>query len=436
MSPLLDMVARLRGSGPHRQVPGRSRQRYQLLGVPVLLALVGCAGLRRNAVAEHLADSAQIAGYTGIRSWGDEFSEVFQASLIRSFSEERPGDFPRESDGSRTYHALALSAGGSDGAFGTGLLCGWSESDSRPPFKLVTGVSTGALIAPFAFVGSSRDHSLREIYTSISQADVVEWRAFWNWFTSDSIGDPKPLAKLLRRYIDAILLKQVAAAHLAGRRLYVGTTNLDAQRLVIWDLGAIATSGQPDALQLFRDVLMASAAVPVLFPPTYIEVEVQGQRYDEMHVDGAVRQQLIAPFAVLDGIGAAQEAGLSPTQVRAVLYVVRNGPIHRRWQPTAPRTTAIAQRALATMTNTMAVQEIYRAFSVAKKRGVEFRMSAIPETFRPSFEAEFDRVEMNRVFDLGYQTGLTGSTWEHTPANEVLGSGTREAATWTAGDDE
>lgn len=422
MGLLLDMVPRLGESGPHRQLVGRPRQHYQLLGVPLLLALVGCAGLRRNAVPEHLVDSAQIAGYTGIRSWGDQFSEVFQASLIRSFSEERPGDFLRELDGSRTYHALTLSAGGSDGAFGAGLLCGWSESGSRPPFKLVTGVSTGALIAPFAFVGSSRDHSLREIYTSISQVNVIEERAFWNWFTSDSIGDTKPLAKLLRRYIDADLLSEVAAAHLTGRRLYVGTTNLDAQRLVIWDLGAIATSGQPDALQLFRDVLMASAAIPVVFPPIYFEVEAGGQRYDEMHVDGAVRQQLIAPFAVLDGVGAAQEAGLSQAQVHAVLYVVRNGPIHRRWQTIAPRTTAIAQRALATMTNTMAVQEIYWAFTVAKQRGVEFRLSAIPESFRPSSGAEFDRVEMNRLFELGYQMGLTGSAWEHTPPNEVLGS--------------
>lgn len=428
MNAALEMVSRLPRAEPQRRCSWlRFQRRGQTICLLMLLALSGCAGLQRNAVPEHLVESAAVAGYTDIRAWGDEFSEVFQASLVRSFSEELPGDFPRVADGSRTYHALALSAGGSHGAFGAGLLCGWSKNGSRPPFKLVTGVSTGAIIAPFAFVGPSRDHSLREVYTSVSQTDIVEERSFWNWFTSDSIGDTTPLAKLLNRYIDAELLAQVADAHRSGRRLYVGTTNLDAQRLVIWDLGAIAASDRSDALQLFRDVLMASAAIPVIFPPIYIKVEAERKAYDEMHVDGAVRQQLIAPFAVLDGVSAAQEAGLSRDQVRAVLYVVRNGQLHRRWQSVAPRTTAIAQRALTTMTNSMAAQEIYWAFSVARRRGVEFRIAAIPETFQPSSEGEFNRAEMGRVFELGYQMGLTGNAWERKPPNELLGGAGGEA---------
>lgn len=390
---------------------------------PLILAFVGCTGLERNAVPEHLVDDARIAGYRDIRTWGDGFSAAFQASLARSFSEENPEDFPRAPGGARTYHALVLSAGGSHGAFGAGLLCGWSKN-SRPPFKVVTGVSTGALIAPFAFVGSSRDNTLREVYTTVSQADIVEERSIWNWFTSDSIGDTAPLERLVRKFIDAELLEEVAAAHRAGRRLYVGTTNLDAQRLVIWDLGAIASSGQPDALRVFRDVLMASTAIPVVFPPRYIEVEARGKTYDEMHVDGAVRKLLLAPFAVLDAGVAARQAGISREDLRVVLHVVRNGQMQRRWQRVAPRSTAIAQRALATMTNAMAAQEIYWVYTVARKRGVEFRFSSIPEGVPVSAEEAFGREEMNRVFEIGYRMGLSGEkAWQREPPKEVLADG-------------
>jgi predicted acylesterase/phospholipase RssA len=172
-----------------------------------------------------------------------------------------------------TVDILAISGGGADGAFGAGLLCGWTKHGDRPRFKLVTGVSTGSLIAPFAFLGPEYDARLKEVYTTISTKNIYQVRSLLKMLRSDSIADTWPLAELAAKSMDDDLLRAIAAEHQKGRRLFVGTTNLDAQRLVIWDMGAIAAIGTPEAFKLFRRILLASAAIPVMFPPIYLEVE-------------------------------------------------------------------------------------------------------------------------------------------------------------------
>ena len=183
--------------------------------------------------------------------------------------------------------------GGANGAFGAGLLKGWTESGTRPAFKLVTGISTGALIAPFAFLGSGYDATLEDFYTTITTKDIYRERSYFAiLFDPSSMTDTTPLQKIVAKQVDENVLAAVAQAHRQGRRLFIGTTNMEAGKLVIWDMGAIAASGKPGALELFRKVMLASAAIPVAFPPVFIPVKAAGKEYEEMHVDGGTAAQV------------------------------------------------------------------------------------------------------------------------------------------------
>ena len=219
-------------------------------------------------------------------------SPVMKADMALSFEQETPEDFPANDEGIVLYPHLALSGGGANGAFGAGFLNGWSSTGSRPTFKVVTGVSTGALMAPFAFLGQPGDAALHEFYTTTASRDIFALGEFLDIISrvlfGEGIADTSPLVSLLERHVDEALLQQVALAHKSGRRLYIGTVDLDSQRFIIWNMGLIATSGQPDALQLFRKVMLASASIPIAFAPVFFDVEAGGRRYDEMHVDGAV----------------------------------------------------------------------------------------------------------------------------------------------------
>ena len=190
---------------------------------------------------------------------------------------------------------LAVSGGGDDGAFGAGLLVGWSEHGDRPEFQIVTGVSTGALIAPFAYLGPSYDAELQEVYTSITPDSIFKERSLIGMFTQDSMADTTPLWELISQHVDEQMLADLASAYEGGRLLLIGTTDLDAQVPVIWNIGAIAASGHPGSLDLVRKILRASSAVPGVFQPVLIDIELDGKVYQEMHVDGGARCSSIRP---------------------------------------------------------------------------------------------------------------------------------------------
>ena len=187
---------------------------------------------------------------------------------------------------------LSISGGGADGAFGAGLLKGWSESGTRPEFWAVTGISTGALIAPFAFIGSDYDDELESLYTTLSTSDLVKKRSLIAGLTSDAFGDTAPMREVLQKHIDAEMIEEIAQEYARGRRLLIGTTNLDAKRPVIWNIGAIAAVGTDESAQLIRDVILASASIPGMFPPVRITARIGDEEYDELHVDGGVSSQV------------------------------------------------------------------------------------------------------------------------------------------------
>lgn len=391
-------------------------------GLPVLLLCLacGCGGpIVRHPVPVSLIDDARVPGMPVlIRAWGDQYSPEFERSLRESIAQAKSayGDHP-------PVDILALSGGGSQGAFGAGLLCGWSAAGNRPVFRVVTGISAGAISAPFAFLGPAYDGQLKALATTISDKDVFLPKDLLAILGSDSLASTHPLEKLLDRYYDAALLRAIAAEHAKGRRLYVATCNLDAQRPVVWDMGAIASSPNRDqALKLFRQVILASAAVPVYFPPVYIHVEAGGKRYDEMHVDGGTIDQVILYGDAVTGehaLGTAKHArSRAAAGEQANVYIIRNAKIAPEATDVRPALTSIADRAVATMTKAEGVGDLYRIHSVTQREGLQFKLAYIPDNFEAGHVDDsegFDRKLMTQLFDLAYDLGHRGYRWQTEP---------------------
>ena len=282
---------------------------------------------------------------------------------------------------------LAISGGGDNGAFTAGLLNGWTANGTRPEFKLVTGISTGALIAPFAFLGPKYDATLKQVYTTLSPKDIIEPRSLIGGFFSDAMADNKPLWKVLRKSVTENLLKEVAAEYARGRFLLVATADIDARRGVIWDMGKIATYGGPQALDLFVKVMIASASIPAGFPPVMIDVEADGKRYQEMHVDGGIVAQV---FAYPSRISAVSMAKASGVERERRLYLIRNARLDPDWAQVERQTMSIAARAVASLIHSQGIGDIYRIYATAVRDGVDFNLAFIPSTFNAPHKEEFD----------------------------------------------
>lgn len=294
---------------------------------------------------------------------------------------------------------INLSTGGGDGAFGAGLLNGWSQSGKRPQFALVTGVSTGALMAPFVFVGSSMDSGLKRAYTEYNAGDIFE-----DVKTPESLVDTWPLKRLIAKEVTPELLAAVADGHRAGRRLFVATTNLDASRGVVWNMGAIAARGDDAALKLFRDILLASTAIPGLFPPVLIDVEVNGKPNKEMHADGGLAAQLYtAPETLLNSSSTYK---LPATE----LYVIANTGLSPEFQMGERSLLGVLGRSISVGVRSMMRLAVDRAYAAAKRSDIPFNLAypalaATDQQARGVFDSEY----MKSLFDIGVARGKTGT---------------------------
>jgi len=337
-----------------------------------------------------------------------------ERDLAASFDQESPADFPPAADGVVRYAHLALSGGGPNGAFGAGFLNGWSAAGTRPVFKIVTGISTGALIAPFAFVGPSHDEALRKVFTTTASRNIFQLLSIIpQLLAGESLADSGPLAGLIDRYVDAALVAQVADAHRRGRRMYVGTADLDAQRFVVWNMGLIATSGRPEAPELFRKVLLASASVPVAFPPVLFDVEAEGRLYDEMHVDGGVAVRAFHSGGVFSPAMIRDRAGRGAG--RAHIYVIHNGQLLPEPRPTPRSLRAIALRVLASSGKSGMTGDLFRIYAFAREAGASFHWVTIPEGVEIEGDEVFDPVKMGRLYEVGYRTATVGPVWATRP---------------------
>jgi len=309
-------------------------------------------------------------------------------------------------DADKVYRVLALSSGGADGAFGAGVLRGWTQSNTRPEFDVVTGVSTGALMAVLAFLGPEYDPMLEEFYTSISSKDIFRKKGLAA-FGSDSLYDYTPLKKQIESVVTEELIAKVAAEHAKGRRLYVATTNLDAGELVIWDMGEIANGGRTDPLQHFQKVLRASAAVPGFFPPVYIKPQ-RGIQLRQAHVDGGVK----APILVSDAMFLSR-------QKKRQLYMIVNGNTAKfnSSEPVSGKLADIAQKSISELMRELMDDTIYRGYASAVNSGMKFYMTSIPDSILPSQKSlNFDTARMRKLFNAGHKIGAAGlTTWKRQP---------------------
>lgn len=289
---------------------------------------------------------------------------------------------------------------------------GWSELGTRPAFKLVTGVSTGALIAPFAFLGEGYDAKLKEVYTTIGPSDVQKHRSFLAAITSDGIADNAPLFALLEKHINDQMLDKIAAEYQKGRLLLIATANLDARRPVIWNMGAIAASKAPGAQALFRRILLASAAIPGVFPPVMVDVELDGVAHEEMHVDGgAITQVFIFPPTAISNM---HQRGMAIKRDRR-LYIIRNARLDPDWAAVERQTLSIAGRAITSMIHTQGLGDLYRIYMTSQNEQVDYNLAYIGSDFQGEHKEEFDTEFMRALFEYGYQAGRKRYAWKKHP---------------------
>jgi predicted acylesterase/phospholipase RssA len=380
----------------------------RLFAVGVALFLSGCTTFQRHAPPEDEMTSASICGLHDIRAFSGIPSESFKKDYLKLLEGRK--------NIRQALSLLAISGGGSNGAFGAGLLKGWSKTGARPNFDIVTGISTGAIIAPFAFLGPAYDENLEEFYTRYSTHDLFEFHIpFRNSFAST-----EPLKRQLAAHFDKTMLAKIAEEYARGRRLYVGTTDLDEQRLVIWDMGKIATAGSDDALRLFRQVILASSSIPIVSPPVYFDVDIHGNSYNEMHVDGGVVKQVFFPYDVLSGLDDALKARhINIDRFVYSIYVIRNGYIEPIHQEVADNLSMIGSRTIDTMINNQGIGDLYQIYSFSKLGNGSFHLAYIPNSYQPKAKEIFDPAEMRRLFDMGYHAAEYGYPWaSHPPGIE------------------
>ncbi len=366
------------------------------LGLAIQMA--ACGSVPRTAYTAEQAAAATVPGIPGARVFADASVETI--SELAANPQRRASGF--------TY--LALSGGGGDGAYGAGVLNGWSASGARPEFTLVSGVSTGALIAPFAFLGPAYDSYLTEFYTSGVAETLVAQPSLTNvLFGSGLFGDGR-LRDLIGRYVTKDLLDAIAAEHAKGRRLLVVTTNLDSQRAVIWNMGAIAASEAPNRLELFRDVLAASASIPAVFPPQFIDVSAGPTQFQEMHVDGSV----VTPVFTLPQSLLLRDDKLRTTG-KGQIYVVINGRLEPDFEVTQDNTLAIVGRSFTTASRALSRAALAATYALARANNIGFNLTYVDEAAPKVPAAQgFNTAYMRALYQDGYDKGRTGQFWEHT----------------------
>ena len=393
-------------------LPTRPRLSRTLAAAVLAGGLAACSSIPRTDYTRAQAEAAAIPNMEGVRVYADaavpEFVGLTGRPKVRN----------------EVFSYLALSGGGGDGAYGAGVLNGWSASGKRPEFSIVSGVSTGALIAPFAFLGTAYDPSLTDIYTSgVAESLVASPNIANVLFGSGLFGDGR-LRNLVARYVTPEMLSSVAEAHAKGRRLIVVTTNLDSQRAVIWNMGAIAASGAPNALDLFRDVLTASASIPAVFPPQLVDVQAEGRAFQEMHVDGSVVTPVFTlpqSFLVRDGrIGRAGKADI---------YVVINGRLEPEFEVTKNNTLSIVEKSFTTASRARSRATLVATDAFARRNGIGFNLTYIDDAAPKASTARgFDTGYMRTLYNDGYEKGRTGAFWRHTvPASPLVKAVVQEA---------
>jgi hypothetical protein len=398
----------------------KQKKLYQLLLIFIcLLVSSGCAYVR-HAVPENLVGQAAVVGMSDIRYYIDKpvsFSMMRQ-SLLNSFKEEGKSEYLV--DGIKSYPVLIIGGGVSNSAYGIGLLNGWLEKDSRPVFKIVTGYSSGAIIAVATFSGKEYEDRLAQLFTSISTKDFVRQNNIFGILFGNALNSSALFAKKIDDIMDEKFIAKIAQEHRKGRRLYVGTTDLDAQEYVIWDMGALACKGGLDSVKMFRKIILASCSFPAMLPPVYFQVEAGGKRYDEMHADGGVVGGIFYIYQLMEDTGSTEQSfRIDSERFKTRLYVLNCCYMSPHSKQIENNLTAIISRLIESNGSSKMSGDTFTLYAFAKEKGWDYNLAYIPDDFKPNQKEMFDKQEMQRLFKRGYDDAAVGYKWHKAPPGLV-----------------
>lgn len=374
----------------------------------IALLVAGCAASGRTLPPPD-ADtyrSAEVPGYENIRFYADE-EPVFLDGWLdaqRALLATNPSLAARQ-------NGLALSGGAEDGAYGAGFLKGWTERGDRPEFSWVTGISTGALMAPFAFLGPEYDDELERLYTRTTADQIIAFDPLGALFGASAFGETAPLRTLIEAQVNEAFVAALARESRRGRTLLIGTTNLDAQRHVIWNIGRIAETGRTDTPRLIADILLASASIPGAFPPVLFDVVIDGKRFEEVHVDGGVTHQIFA-YPIATPVRETEERlGINPDKT---MWVIRNAKIGAAYRPVDLGVGSLAARSIFTLTKYQGRGDLFSLERLAQRDGYDFRLTFVPDSFDVPYERFFDPGYMQALYDVGYRAAKAPVPWVET----------------------
>jgi hypothetical protein len=375
--------------------------RLRVLTASAALLVAACSTAPPRSLSDEVPDGVYLV--TGARPSDEQVDPRFAEAGLFGYLEQLHG---------HPLQVLELSGGGQYGAFGAGFLKGWSEKGTRPEFDLVTGVSTGALLATQAFLGTPADDAvLEEIFTGVTQEDIYTRRFLGAAFGASSFFDTTPLRNLIERHITPQVLERVAAESAKGRRVAVAATNIDRNQFWVFSLSEIAMRGGDDALELYRSALLASASPPMAFPP----VEIAGSLF----VDGSVRENVLV---------RGSDIADAPGALRGNVYLIQNGRSGGAPRAVRADVVELAGATFEVISSGRMGMTITRAYAATRLHGYDFNLVYIPADAEVSGNAlAFDQEEMRRVFDAGYRLAQQPDPWLHEPpANDQTSPWARE----------
>jgi len=396
------------------QSPGNPEVRL-ILSVCLVAIVAGCAAIHREQAPEMLFNTTTPVGFASVVRYANGYADGDARAIGSRFSETLERRRAASMDG--TLNILALSGGGAGGAFGAGALVGLSRRGERPQFDIVTGVSAGALIAPFAFLGSAWDEHLADAFSGARSEHLLDSRGIGILFRPGFYRS-EPLVELVDHFVTDELIQAVARQAALGRLLLVATTDLDKEETVIWDMGRIAAHGGEAARTLFRNVLVASASIPGAFSPMVIAVEKAGVRYDEMHVDG----DATVPFFVAPALAYVRPIDANRLK-GAHIYVLVNGQLGGVPHTTPVDTISILTRSFSSTLTHLARANVVLTSEFAQKNDMNFRFSSIPIDYPFHGPLDFQQSSMRALFNYGADCAREGRLW--TTVEESIAHGQR-----------
>ena len=381
-----------------------------------ILVLSSCNSVqvRTSPMPQEMSEESEVLGDPYIKSWGDKlptiYSNIKYDSVlgITELGVERVKKWKN-----KDIVFLALSGGGAGGAYGAGVLNGWSKTGKRPQFTIVTGISTGALIAPFAFLGEEYDSELKKFYTTLSTDSLAKKRNTLKALKGDAMYSNDKLRDIINRSIDKEMMAKIAHEDSLGRVLLIGTTDMDALRPVIWDIGEIAQIGTDEALQLIQKVIYASTSIPLVFPPVVIETQgINGDTYQELHADGGVASQVFLMPAQINWAKIKEVLGINENPK---LYIICNSKLYPEFKTIPSKTLVLAGRAIASLTMNQTIGDLYKMYIMSQENSFDYNLTSIPKTFTDTSATLFDLKYMNKLYNVGFNEGLRFEDWSKIP---------------------